>query len=113
MNTNYSGLFSKSLNALDATVTSTLHGNSQVSNPLDKFPTKGDVIRGTFMAKKLKPIAKSQLDSNNSSSEHEQWLYPDKIPDTSVSQFSMICLIAKTTGLIIILPLLLVWCTYK
>ncbi len=82
MNTNYSGIFSKSLNALDSV---SKFSGQVVANPLEKFPTKGDVIRGTFVTKKLKPLSKSQADLNTSSQDQEQWLYPDKIPDATVS----------------------------
>lgn len=58
------------------------------NNPLDLFPTKGDVIRRTFLhTKSAKELSrrKSQNDDDvEDETSHTQWLSPTKI-DPSVS----------------------------
>ncbi len=55
------------------------------NNPLDLFPTKGDVIRRAFLhSKSTTDIARTKDRDNNDSEEKEdqQWLSPTKIDPT-------------------------------
>jgi hypothetical protein len=77
-----------------------LSSKSQSSLPtFNEFPTKGDVIKRTFLTRKLEPIASHpeheevDVDDLNSSTssfpsknirDKKQWLFHDKLSDPSV-----------------------------
>ncbi len=45
-----------------------------------QFPQRHDVIKRTFLTRKLKPLHSKEVDDG----EEEQWLFPDRLSDPSV-----------------------------
>ena len=60
------------------------------NNPLDLFPTKGDVIRRTFLYSKSATDISKKLNSG-SVEEEPQWLSPSKMDPSVISLIFFFC----------------------
>lgn len=63
----------------------TLPNKSMALENKSQFPQRHDVIKRTFLTRKLKPLHSKEVDDG----EEEQWLFPDRLSDPSVRALSL------------------------